>query len=192
MPLTFSRTILHGANSLITLLPLLRRRPPLPPGLVIGTLNRRDGWGFGLVQAIRAVERGGFDVMLLKETKIQTEAYSHNYLGYNVTCFSARPSSARGSQGLVGLVMREWLVGWGIESMRFHGPSVVSCEIVTRPTQDPLVDAYLPPLTMEHLPYFNEELQRFKVRDTIVLGDLNVELDNVRTLRIQSMAELLT
>ena len=69
---------------------------------------------------------------------------------------------------------------------------MVSCEIVTRPTQDPLVDTYLPPLTMEHLPYFNEELQRFKVRDTIVLGDLNVELYNACVLQSQRMADLLT
>ena len=43
-----------------------------------------------IAQAIRAVERGGFDVMLLTETNIHTEAYSHNCLGYDVTCLAVR------------------------------------------------------------------------------------------------------
>ena len=42
------------------------------------------------------MECGGFDVMLLMETKIQTEAYSHNILGCDVTCSKAHPSSAEG------------------------------------------------------------------------------------------------
>ena len=44
----------------------LHQRPPHPPGLAIGTLNIRDGWGFGLAQAIWEVERGGFDVLKSK------------------------------------------------------------------------------------------------------------------------------
>ena len=47
-----------------------------------------------MVQAIRAVERGGYAVMLLTKTKIKSEAYSHNCLGYNVTCLAARMTSA--------------------------------------------------------------------------------------------------
>ena len=90
------------------------------------------------------VERGGFDVILLTETKIQTEAYYHNRLEYNVTCMKERLSSAGVSQGGVGLVTREWTNGWGIESTRFHGPNMVSSEIVTGPTQTPLVGSYLP------------------------------------------------
>ena len=54
---------------------------------------------------------GIFDVMLLTKTKIQSEAYSHNHLGYDVACLAAQPSSAGGSQGGVGLVTRERLVG---------------------------------------------------------------------------------
>ena len=53
-----------------------------------------------------------FYVMLLTKTKIQLEAYSHNRLGYDVTCLAARLSSARGAQGGVRLVTRERPVGW--------------------------------------------------------------------------------
>ena len=54
--------------------------------------------------------------MLLSETKIQLEAYSHNHLGYDVTFLMARLSSARGDQGGVGLVTREIPFRWGIGS----------------------------------------------------------------------------
>ena len=153
MPFTFSQTILNGANRFHTAPAPLRHRPLCPTRLAIGTLNIRDVKGFGLVQATRSVERGGLDVMLLTEAKIHTELYSHNHLGYNVTCSKAHSYSNGVAWGGVGLVTREWPDGWGIESTRFHGPNVVSCEIVTGPTQTPLVGAYFPPSTLEHLPY---------------------------------------
>ena len=81
MPITFSRPIRHGYDRLHTAPPPLCRRPRHPPGLAIGTLNIWDGRGFGLAQAIWAVEHRGFDVMLLTETNIKTEVYSHNHLG---------------------------------------------------------------------------------------------------------------
>ena len=65
-----------------------------------------SGQGFGLVQAIWAVERGGFDVMLLTETKIFMMAYCWIRIGYNVTCSASRLSSAGRFHGGVGLVMR--------------------------------------------------------------------------------------
>ena len=85
-------------------LPLSRRRPGLPQGITIGKLNIWDVRHFGLTQDIRQVEHRGFDVMLLTETKIQIEAYSNNFLGYNVTCLKASLASAKGSQGDVGPV----------------------------------------------------------------------------------------
>ena len=85
MPLTFSLPTPYGANQLHTALPLPRRRPPRLLGLVIRVLNIRDGHGFGMAQAIRVVERGGFDVMLLTKTKISTTAYFWHMLEYKVT-----------------------------------------------------------------------------------------------------------
>ena len=56
--------------------------------------------------------------------------------------------------------------------MRYNIPNVVSCDIVTRLTWTPLVGAYLPPLTLEHLPDLEEYLQHF--RDPSVLGVLEI------------------
>ena len=84
MLLTFSQPRTHGANRL-HMAPPLRRCPPLPPGLSIGMLNVRDGQGFGLAQAIRAVDLRCFDVMILTKTKISITVYCWNLLGYKVT-----------------------------------------------------------------------------------------------------------
>ena len=166
--------------------------PPPPmrsPGIAIGTLNIQYGRGFGMALYIRAVNRSGFDVMLLIETKIQSEAYLHNRLRYNVTCLAARPSRSRGYQDGVGMGTMESPVGWGVDSMRYHGSNVVSCEFVTGPTQTPRVGAYLPPLMLENLPDLEDALQRF--RNPIVLCGLNMDLDKVRSPRSQLVVDLL-
>ena len=90
--------------------------------------------------------------MFLMETNIQSEAYPGNQMGHNMTCLATIPSSARGAQGGVCMVTRECSNGWGIESTRFHRTNVVSCEIVSGHTRTPLVGAYLPSSTLEHLP----------------------------------------
>ena len=53
-------------------------------------------------------------MMLLTETKIQLNAYCHNRLGYDNTCLAARPSSAEGAQGGVGLLTKERTDRWEI------------------------------------------------------------------------------
>ena len=142
-----------------------------------------------MAQAIRVVECRGFDVMLQTDRKIQLEAYSHNCLGYDVTCSASRLSVSGRSQDGVGLVTRERPVGWGIESMRYHILNVVSCKIVTGLTCTPLVGAYLYLSTLKHLPDLEENLQRF--RDPIFLSDMNVDLGEERSLRSQLVADLL-
>ena len=64
-------------------------------------------------------------------------------------------------------------------------------QIVTVPTRTPLVGAYLPPSTLEHLLDVEEALYKFKGLDPIVLGDLNMDLDNTHRSRSQHMADLL-
>ena len=75
--------------------------------------------------------------------------------------------------------------------MHFHRQNMMVCEIVTGRIWTPLIGAYLPPLMLYHLPDFEEFLQRFKGLDLIVLGDLNVELEDVSSSRIQRVADLL-
>ena len=162
MPLKFSRPISHGANQLHTVPPPLHFWTRRPHGIYIGTLNIQDGRGFGMAQAIQAVERGFFDLMPLTDAKIQSDAYSHNRIGYNMTCLTACPSRSRGAQGDNRLLTREIPVRWGIDSTQYHIPNVVSYEIVDGITWTPLVGAYLPTSTLEHLSYLEEALHRFR------------------------------
>ena len=71
-----------------------------------------------MTQAIHTVEIGGFDVMILTKTKISTTVYCWNWLGFEVTCSTAHPTSNGGDQGGIGIVTMERSVGWGIYSTR--------------------------------------------------------------------------
>ena len=55
-----------------------------------------------MAQVIRTVERGGFKVMLLTVTNIQSEEYFYNCLGYDMTCSVAQPSSVREIRAALG------------------------------------------------------------------------------------------
>ena len=74
----------HGGDRLHSAVPPPRRRPPRPQVLSIGDLNIRDGPGFEIEQAIRAVQIGGFNLMILTETEVTDQAYCHSRLGYDV------------------------------------------------------------------------------------------------------------
>ena len=70
------------------------------------------------------------------------------------------------------MIVRDQPQRWSIESECFHGPNVVICEVVTN-KRTPLIEAYRPPSTPEHLPYLAEDLTHFRDQGPIVLGDLN-------------------
>ena len=63
-----------------------------------------------------------------------------------------------------------------MESMRFHGPNVVSCEIISGLQRKPFIGAYLPLTTLEHLTYPEEALNRFPRRYPIIMRDLNADV----------------
>ena len=74
-------------------------------------------------------------------------------MGYDMVCYPTVIMAIDGAQGGVGLVVREWPQGWSVELTRFHGPNVVSCEVISGGKQNPLVRAYLLLSTLDRLPY---------------------------------------
>ena len=70
MAICFTQPIQHGGDRLHLDLPIPGRWPPRLPGLNLGKYNIQDGCGFGLPQAIFAVKRGNYNLMILTETKI--------------------------------------------------------------------------------------------------------------------------
>ena len=85
---------------------------------------------------------------------------------------------------------RERPFKWGIESTRYHGQNVVRCKILTGLTRTPLVGAYLPTSTLEHLPNLEEDMQRFKY--PIFARDLNMYRDEAGSLQSQRLLDLLS
>ena len=78
-------------------------------------LNIRNGRVFGIAQVVREVELGGFDFMVLTETKISTAAYFHNRMVYNIVCSPSPTASSGGAQVGVVLVSCDLLTGWSLE-----------------------------------------------------------------------------
>ena len=74
MQLNFPQPIFYGSERLHTAPSPPHQHPTHQPGLAIGALNIQDDRVFGVWQAIWVVERWGVDVMVLKETNIQSEA----------------------------------------------------------------------------------------------------------------------
>ena len=71
--------------------------------------------------------------------------------------------------------------------MGFHGPNVVTCEVITR-KWTLLIGAYLPNSALEHLPDLAEALTCFWKQETIMLGDLNDDIQD-QNYRIQQVTE---
>ena len=86
MSICFTQTIRHGGDHLHSDPPPPHRRPLHPQGLYIGTFNIHIGQGFRIMQDIQVVQIGGFDLIVLTETKVTNQDYCHNRLGYNMVC----------------------------------------------------------------------------------------------------------
>ena len=65
-------------------------------------LNIRNVRGFGIAQAVRAVDLGGFELMVLTEMRISVAVYFRNRLGYEIFCLLAQPASSGGIAGRCG------------------------------------------------------------------------------------------
>ena len=127
-------------------------RTTRPLGLNPIMYNIWDSRSFAPPQPTGAMQLGKYNMVLLTYKKIPKEAYFHNHLGYNVVCYQAVVNTARGVQVGVGMVVRERSYRWSVELTRFHRGNMVICEIVSGGQQTPIIGAYLPLSTLEHLP----------------------------------------
>ena len=151
MTICFTRLIIHGRDLLhtTTLPPHLQQTRPW--GLSLVNFNIRDVRGSRLAQAIRFVKIGGFDLMILMETKISNQDYFCNSLGYYVVFLPTIVTTYGGAKVGVGLVVQDQPQVWSLELTRFHGPNMVICEVVTERKPTPIIGKYLPPSTIDHL-----------------------------------------
>ena len=69
---------------------------------------------------------------------------------------------------------------------------MVSSKVVRGTSQTPISGAYLPPTTLAHLLNVEEAMECFQSQDPILMGDLNVDLDEAQNPRSQIVANILT
>ena len=74
---------------------------------------------------------------------------------------------------------------------KFHGPNVVSCEVITNGKRTLLIFTLLPHFTQENVRAFEDSLTCFWYQYSIVLGDLNTNILQAQNPHIQQVAELL-
>ena len=77
-------------------------------------------------------------------------------------CSTATTTTDGEVQGGVVLIVRNHPQLLSVESARFHGPNVMSCEVVSGGKRTLFVGAYLPLSTLQHLPDLEEALTRFQ------------------------------
>ena len=184
-PLTFTHPIQFGQDPLHNGQPQRRRNKQPTKGCTLGLYNIRDGHNSALAIAARSFQQGRYDVVIAVETKISNEIYPKTMLGYHITCSKASTNN----QGGVALFVRDAPKEFHIESTRFHGPNVLSCILVQGDSRMPIVGAYLPPSTLDHLPDFEQAMERFSNYPNVtVLGDFNANIYDLANLRNQTIA----
>ena len=119
--------------------------------------------------------------MVLTDTNITEQYFCHRSLGYNVVCLPISITSVESTKGRVRLFFCDQLQGWSVESTRFHGTNVVSCEVVTNIKRTVIIGVYLPPYTLEHLIDLEDSLIRFQDQYPIVVGYLSTNIGKPRT-----------
>lgn len=163
------------------------RGQPDRVSISIGAYNINNGRAGRLEGALRALRQMNLDVGFLTETKLTDGIHTRWSSDYHVYATAARSRH----QGGIALVYRNSDY-WQIESVRKHGPNVISCELVTGPRRVPLVGVYIPPNDLTTLEYLAQALELFPKGKPIVLGDLNANLNSPRDARDAEVASLLS
>ena len=79
------------------------------------------------------------------------------------------------AQGGLGMIVQDRPQIWSKESTHFHGLNVVRCKVVAS-KRTPLIVAYPPYYSLDHLLELSEALTRFRYQAPIVAGDLNSDI----------------
>ncbi len=125
--------------------------------------------------ACRAMNDLNIDFGLFTETKFTHDKYTHDCFGYHIYSTTARSPT----QGGVAIFYRPNCHYFSVESIRTHGPNVISCELIIGSKHWNLVGAYIPPSdlvasTLEHIAAAIRS--RSKRYPLVLLGDFNLDL----------------
>jgi Reverse transcriptase (RNA-dependent DNA polymerase) len=150
----------------------------------LATYNIRSGRGGNLEIVLRAMEQMNVDLGILTEAKLTDGIYTRYSSGYNVVATSARVHN----QGGVALFYKD-SPDWQVESVKHHGPNVISFQLVAASQRWGVVGAYVPPSDSDTVEYITRAFEDMpRAISPILLGDLNVDLASPRDGRGQAIA----
>jgi hypothetical protein len=141
----------------------------------IGTYNIRNGRAGNLEGALRAMNKMNIDIVLLTETKLTNEQHTKKALGYEMVATKARSKA----QGGVALIYRESEY-WTVESVKLFGSGVISFQLATGQKRYSCVGGYIPPKDESTIESIGKAFDSLPKGPRILLGDLNVNLNNPR------------
>jgi exonuclease III len=125
------------------------------------------------------------DTVLLKETKLTNDQHTKKAFGYDVVATKARSKAQSG----VALIYRESEY-WIIESVRRFGSDVISFQLATGHKGYSCVGGYIPPKDKSIIESVGKAFDSLPKGPRILLGDLNVNLNNPRNDRGLQIATL--
>lgn len=145
----------------------------------IGTFNIRSGQSGNLECALRELNNMNVDVIVITETKITNNAYTHQRFRYSI-CASKAQSTSCGGIAFAFCTKDNRFV---ITQHKNWGPDVLSIVMTTGQTRYCLIGVYIPPSTdptIYHQPLdaLNcaiswGENKHYKI---VVMGDINIDL----------------
>ena len=97
IPMYVTIPIRYGGDHPYTVPPSFR--PPRLRVLSLSNYHIRNVRGSGIVQAVQAARIGGFDLIILMETKITIQAYCQSRGGCGVVCSNAITAADGDTQG---------------------------------------------------------------------------------------------
>ena len=152
------------------------------------TYNIVNAGGNRLNMVLRAMALMRVDLGLFTETKLSHDMFTHQCCGYQVYAMHAKSCS----QGGVALFYCD-SQNWTIEGVHFYGPNVLRCTLVSGTDRWSLVGMYIPPSEEDGstLSFFHEAV-RSTNHNLILLGDINVDLQQIEDDRLEDIATALT
>ena len=155
-------------------------------GIHVAQYNIRHGGNCGIEETCKTSKQMNLDIVFMGEVKKPAGVPTpKSYCGYEIHC-SIAESHHRGG---VAIAFRHSKY-WQVESIRMHGPNVVSAVLVTGFRRHPMIGAYIPPNDLTTLDFIDEAMERYKdSEDIILLGDLNADLSNPRDGRSAQVSD---
>jgi exonuclease III len=146
--------------------------------IINGMYNIRNGRAVNLEGALREMNKMNMDIILLTETRLTNDQHTKRAFGYDVVAIKARSKA----QGGVALIYRESEY-WTVESVKCFGSDVISFQLATGQKSYSWVGGYIPPKDESISESIGRAFYSFPKGPIILLGDLNVNLNNPRNDR---------